>query len=156
MLSPKTMDEIPEISLEGFQVISGDIFRGRQRSTKPSATLKYNSISFNRAALNALNNCERIRFEINPQTKAMVIIPVTAKDVDNVSWIKNSKDPTPRKIECISFASYLYKMWKWSKEYTYRSTGKVVSADKKVMLLFEFSNPEKWKSNEKAKSKSDG
>lgn len=153
MLSNYAMDEIPEISLEGFQVIHGDIFRGRQRSSYPAATLKFNSISFNRAALSALHNCERIRFEINPQTKAMVIIPVTAKDVDNVSWTKNGKEPTPRKIECIGFASYLFELWKWNKEFTYRSTGKVVTADKKVMLLFEFSNPEKWKSNEKAKSK---
>lgn len=153
MFSSKTMDEIPEISLEGFQVIPGDIFRGRQRSSSPSATLKFNSISFNKSALIALNNCERVRFEINPQTKAMVIIPVTAKDVDNVSWVKGGKEPSPRKIECISFASYLYKMWKWNKDYTYRSLGKVVSAEKKVMLLFDFSSPEKWKTSDKSKGK---
>lgn len=137
-------DEIQEISLEGFQVVSGDVFTSRQRNNEPTATLNSNSISFSKAALLAVNNCERIRIEVNSQKKAILIVPVTIKDRDNVRWIKSQKEPAPRKIECVAFASKLYRIWNWNQEESYRATGRVVKADKKVMLLFDFTNPEKW------------
>ena len=137
-------NEIQEISLEGFQVESGDEFTSRQRFNEPTATLNSNSISFSKAALTAVNNCERIRIEVNAQAKAILVVPVTIKDRDNVRWTKSQKEPAPRKIECVAFASQLYKIWNWNKEETYRATGRVVKADKKVMLLFDFTKPEKW------------
>ena len=104
-------DEIQEIMLEGFQVVSGELFTGSFTLSDPRATLWNNSISFNKAALSALNGCERVRIEINPNTKGMLLIPVTKKDKDNVHWVKGVKTPTPRKIECKRFTSQLYKTW---------------------------------------------
>ena len=98
-------DEIQEIMLEGFQVVSGELFTGSFTLSDPRATLWKNSISFNKAALSALNGCERVRIEINPNTKGMLLIPVTKKDKDNVHWVKGVKTPTPRKIECKRFTS---------------------------------------------------
>ena len=94
-------DLIPEISHDGFQIVSGDMFRHMHRISLPSATLWHNSISFNKASIHALNNCERIRIEVNSKTKCILIVPVTMKDKNNVQWLKNNKDPQSRKIECI-------------------------------------------------------
>ena len=144
-------DLIPEISHDGFQIVSGDMFRHMQRISLPSATLWHNSISFNKASIHALNNCERIRIEVNSKTKCILIVPVTMKDKNNVQWLKNSKDPQARKIECIAFTSQLYATWEWNKDFVYRTPGRVVTIDKKVMLLYDFNNPEKWLYTEKAK-----
>ena len=62
-------DGIQEISREGFQVVSVEMFQCPLRSATPSMTIWNNSISFNKAALTALNNCERVRIEINVEKR---------------------------------------------------------------------------------------
>lgn len=145
-------DEIQEISKEGFQVVSGEMFRRVLRLGQPTVTLWPNSISFSKAALQTLNMCERIRIEVNPTKRCILIVPVTEKDKDNIRWLKTGKEPSARKIECTAFTSQLYDSWGWKKDLAYRVTGRIVTAEKKVMLLFDFSLPESWKYKEKAKA----
>lgn len=145
-------EEIMEISREGFQVVSGDLFRRAFRVSTPTATIWPNSITFNKAALTALNNCERIRIEVNIAKRCILIVPVTEKDKDGVSWTSKSKEPSVRKIECQPFTKQLYDHWGLKNDLAYRTTGRVVSADKKVMVLFDFSKSENWTYKEKAKA----
>ena len=58
---------IPEISLDGYQVVKGEMFIHFPRKSEAACTLWPTSISFNKMALQTLNNCERIRIEINAQ-----------------------------------------------------------------------------------------
>lgn len=148
-----TIEEIREISMDGFQVVSGDMFRNITRLTLPSITLWYSSISFSKASLVALNNCERIRMEVNPKTRCILLVPVTAKDKDAIRWIKTGKEIHPRKIDCLAFTSQLFDGWGWDQKRVYRTTGRIVSCDKKIMLLFDFSDPENWIMKEKATAK---
>ena len=145
-------DEIQEISKEGFQVVSGEMFRRVLRLGQPTATIWPSSITFSKASLQALNMCERIRIEVNSAKHCILIIPVTEKDKDNVRWLKTGKDPSARKIECSAFTSQLYDSWGWKKDLAYRVVGRVVTAEKKVMLLFDFSVPESWKFKDKGKA----
>ena len=146
-----TYDDIREITMEGFQVVSGDLFRKNMRSNLPTVTFWPNSISFSKASLVALNACERIRIEINSQKRCMLIVPVTEKDKDNVRWLKRGKEPSAKKIECIAFTSQLYESWGWKKELAYRAVGQIVTADRKIMLLYDFSSPETWQFKDKTK-----
>lgn len=146
-------DEVQEINLDGFQVVSGDLFTNYTRTTNPTATLWYNSLSFSKASLTALNGCERIRVEINPNTKCLLIVPVTVKDKDNVHWVTRTKDPAPKKMECRRFTAQLYKTWELDSEFVYRTLGRVVTAKNKVMLLFDFKQAESWKFGSNARSK---
>lgn len=145
-------DEIQEISKEGFQVVSGELFRRSFHIGQLTATLWPNSISFSKAALQALNMCERIRIEVNMAKRCILIVPVTEKDKDNVRWIKARKEPAARKIECTAFTSQLYDAWGWKRDLAYKVTGRIVTAEKKVMLLFDFSMSESWKFKDKAKA----
>lgn len=148
-------DVITEISKDGFQVVSGEMFRRSLRLNAPAITLWYNSISFSKASLSALNNCERVRIEVNPKTRCILLIPVNVRDKDAVRWAKAMKEPQPRKIECLGFTSQLYESWGWTEKNVYRATGRLVSCDKKVMLLFDFSDPETWPMKEKATADKD-
>ena len=138
--------EVPEISMDGFQVVSGEMFVRLPRKNEPTCTLWYNSICFGKMAMMALNNCERIRIEVNVHARKILIIPVSVKDKDNVRWITTGKNPQPRKIDCKTFTSQLYDAWGFDKDLNYRAYGRVVAADKKVMMLFDFTTPETWKS----------
>ena len=101
-------NEIQEISKEGFQVVSGELLRRGFHMSQPTATLWPNSISFSRAALQALNMCERIRIEVNLAKRCILIVPVTEKDRDNVCWIKIRKEPAAKKSNVrLSHPSYM-------------------------------------------------
>ena len=63
----RTIEEIKEVSFEGFQVVSGKLFKNTMRMNQPQITLWYNCISFSKAAMIALNSCERVRIEVNPE-----------------------------------------------------------------------------------------
>lgn len=148
-----TFEELQEVSMEGFQVVSGDMFRNVTRLSLPSITLWHNSISFSRATVRALNNCERIRIEVNSNTKCILLVPVTSKDKDAVRWVKTGKEIQPRKIECLNFATQLFSTWGWNKKNVYRAVGRIVTSDSKLMLLFDFNDPESWQTKEKAVAK---
>ena len=143
--------EIREISLEGFKVVSGEMFNHLPRKSEPTCTMWSNSLSFSKMAISTLNNCERIRIEVNAQQKRLLAIPVTAKDRDNVRWVKNMKELTSRKLECRGFTAPLFEAWKWDEAYVYRAVGKLVTANQKVMLLFDFNDAENWKAKPKDK-----
>ena len=66
-------NEIEEISMDGFQVVSGEYFTRRVAYFSPTCTIWSAGITFNKVALTALNNCERVRIEIHPQKKSVQI-----------------------------------------------------------------------------------
>lgn len=149
MITNQFSSEVEAISMDGFQVVSGEYFAHSPNLISPSCTIWSAGITFNRIALTALNNCERVRIEIHPQKKCVLIVPVTMKDRDGILWRKNIKEYAPRRIECVRFTSRLYEMWEWDAGLTYRALGRIVTVDNKVMLLFDFNTPEQWKAKEK-------
>lgn len=149
MITKQFLNEVEEISMDGFQVVSGEYFSHSPNLVSPSCTIWSSGITFNKVALTALNSCERIRIEIHPQKKCVLIVPVTMKDKDGILWRKNIKEYATRRIECVRFTSSLYEMWGWDAELTYRALGRIVTVDRKVLLLFDFNTAEQWKSKEK-------
>ncbi|MCQ2438687.1 MAG: hypothetical protein MJ074_02870 [Oscillospiraceae bacterium] len=106
--------------------------------------------------MNALNGCERVLIQVNAKTKGILIVPVSSKDKDGILWLKDSKVVQAKKMDCKAFTSQLFKTWGFDPEYVYRSYGRVVTADKKVMLLFDFKDTENWKYKPKSKVKDNG
>lgn len=110
-------------------------------------TVWKDEICFSQAALNALNGCERVRIEVNPTEKCILVIPVTVNDKDNVRWASVKKEVArPRKIHCSRFTKLLYDTWGWDRVLAYKAEGKVVMANQKVMLLFDFNKAANWTS----------
>ena len=151
----RTAEEIQEIDLEGFQVISGELFRGLSKPHIPTLTIWNDSICFSKAAVTSLQNCERIRIEVDNGKKLILVSPVTTSDRNNVRWAKVGKDVSPRRIDCKAFTIPLYEQWAWKKDRVYRSVGRLVMADKKLMMLFDFNNNENWEYKTKTKGQSD-
>jgi hypothetical protein len=132
---------INEISLEGYQVVRGLYF---SRIIEPSCSLWYSSIAFNTAAFQALNNCEAISILVNSEARSLIVKPVPTKDRDAIKWLRPNDNQKYKKIECSKFAHQLFDMWGWDKELHCRANGRLVKADKKIMLLFDFTKPELW------------
>ncbi len=140
-----TIISVPEISLDGFQVVSGSMFKRTARVHVPSITIWANCISFSKATIVALNNCDCIRIEVNPVTRRMLLVPVGEQDKDAIYWTKNGKNGQSKRIECIAFTSQLFEQWGWNIDSVYRGQGRLVTVEQRVMLLFDFSSPESWR-----------
>ena len=148
--------DLQEVSMEGFQVVSGSMFSHFPKTSEPSCTLWYSSISFSKSAVSALNGCDRVLIQVNAKSKGILIVPVSSKDKDGILWLKDSKIVQAKKMDCKIFTSQLYETWGFDPEYVYRSYGRLVTSDKKVMLLFEFNRPESWKCRTKKEENNDG
>ena len=146
------LDEVQDINMEGFQVVSADLFCNYQRADAPTITMWIDQISFSKAAVNALNNCERVRMEVNSQTKGILLVPVSTKDKDGIKWMITGKDPHGRKLECRAFTEKLYKIWEWDTDRVYKAAGRIVVSDQKVMLYFDFSAPDSWEYGSRMKA----
>ena len=142
------MEAVNDISMEGFKVVSGDYFYAPTRMQAPTFTIWNGSIGFSKQDLIMLNNCENILMRINTDDKKILIMPAVSKDKDAIRWIKKLEPLEARKINCPKLTDSLYEAWDWDKDYIYRTTGKLVTSGNKVMLLFDFAEPESWKKPE--------
>ena len=140
MISP-----VEELSLDGFQIVKSEMFLHLPRKADPTCTIRPTKISFSRMSLQALNNCEYVRLEVNPKTKCLLVAPTPSTDKDSIRWIKGQKEHSVRNMESRLFGEEIYRAWKLDPEYNYRAVGKLVSARNKIMLLFDFSTAENWK-----------
>ena len=65
-----------------------------------------------------------------------------------IKWVKKTNPLEAKKFSCPKLTDNLYDAWNWDKDYIYRATGRLVTVQNKVMLYFDFSEPEKWKKPE--------
>ena len=133
---------IGDIALDGFQVVRSQYF---SRQLEPAMTIWETSVSLNAHTYNAMNNCEAIQLLVNHKTHCILVKPVSSREQDAINWKRSTAKPTYKKLECAAFARRLFETWGLDKNYRYRTTGKIVQCEKKIMLLFDFSDPEVWK-----------
>ena len=98
-----------------------------------------------------MNNCEYVRIEVNPKTKCLVVIPVTSSDKDGIRWVSGKKDIFTRTMKSNRFGELIYSTWELDPDYNYRADGRLVTVNKKVMLLFDFNYAERWKTDKDGK-----
>lgn len=130
---------IGDVNLDGFQVVRGHYF---SRASEPSLTIRESSVTFSVSAYTALNNCEAVQILVNQEAKRILVRPINSSEPDAVTWIKDLSNPKAKAIECSAFVRQLYDKWNWDKKRRYRSNGKLVKYDRKLMLLFDMSDPE--------------
>lgn len=145
------IDTLPEIALEGFQVVSGDMFSHFPKTSEPSCTLWNSSISFSKASIIALNCCEHILIRVSSKDKCLLLSPTTASDKDRITWTKGVKNVQAKKIDCKQFTTQLFATWNLDPQFCYRTYGRIVTVNNKIMLLFDFRKAESWKCRNKPK-----
>ncbi len=139
------INPIEEVSLEGFQIVASDMFAHLPRKNDATCTIWPTKLSFSKLVLTALNNCEYVRIEVNPRTKCLIVLPVSSTDKNSIRWIKGSKELNIRNMESKRFGEQIYKTWGLDMDYNYRAIGRLVTANQKVIMLFDFNDAENWK-----------
>lgn len=142
------MEQYNEISMDGFKVVSSDFFCTVSRVSAPTITVWDGSIGFSKQDLLLLNSCENVLMQINAENKKILVVPTSSKDKDAIKWVKKTNPLEAKKFSCPKLTDNLCDAWNWDKDYIYRATGRLVTVQNKVMLYFDFSEPEKWKKPE--------
>lgn len=142
------MEQYNEISMDGFKVVSSYFFCTVSRVSAPTITVWDGSIGFSKQDLLLLNSCENVLMQINAENKKILVVPTSSKDKDAIKWVKKTNPLEAKKFSCPKLTDNLYDAWNWDKDYIYRATGRLVTVQNKVMLYFDFSEPEKWKKPE--------
>lgn len=133
---------MPQISLDGYQVVRSSYFA---HQSPPSLTIWDKAISFNCISYQMLNNCESVQILCNDNSRSILVCPEASKDNDAIGWKgQSSNNPKYHRIDCANFSRSLLDRWKLDSKYRYRAFGRLVQADKKVMLLFDFRYAEVW------------
>ena len=145
------INPIEEVSLEGFQIVASDMFVHLPRKSDATCTIWPTKLSFSKLVLSGLNNCEYVRIEVNPKTKCLVVMPVTSSDKNCIRWIKGHKEFMIRNMESKRFGELIYNTWGLDPDYNYRAVGRLVTVNKKVMMLFDFNDAELWKTHKGGK-----
>lgn len=140
------INPIEEVSLEGFQIVASDMFMRLPRKSEATCTIRPHRLSFTKQVLSSLNNCEYVRIEVNPLTKCLIVLPVSSGDKNSIRWVKGTKEFNVRMMESRLFGEQVYKSWGLDMDYSYRAFGRLVAANQKVMMLFDFNGAESWKS----------
>lgn len=133
---------VGEINLEGYQMVPGMMF---SRQSEPTMTIWYGSVAFNNFCFSTLNDCACIQIMVNAKDRKIVIMPCPSKDKDAINWYRTDQKQKSKKMDCAKFTQPLFRMWELDKELHYRASGKVVTSGGKIMIQFDFSNPEAWK-----------
>ncbi len=139
------MELINEISMDGFQIVSGEYFCNYSRVNAPTITIWDGTLGFSRQNLVLLNTCENVVLRINGEAKKILVIPAQSKDKDAIKWIKKTNPLEAKKFTCPKLTDLLYETWKWDKDMIYRAIGQLITIQNKVMLYYDFSEPESWK-----------
>ena len=82
---------IEEMTLEGFQIVSSNMFIHLPRKSDATCTIWPTRISFSKLALEYLHFCEYIKLQVNPKTKCLLVMPVTSTDRDSIRWAKGDR-----------------------------------------------------------------
>lgn len=136
---------IEEMTIDGFQIVSASMFHHPPRKCEATCTIWPTRISFNKLTLEKLHYCDYIKIQVNPTTKCLLLSPVTSSDKDSIRWVKGEKEKFLRNLESKAFGEQLYQKWGLDADYNYRTVGRLVTVNQKVMILFDFNHPEVWK-----------
>lgn len=132
---------LKQMDLDGFQVVNSSLFCSM---SSPTMSIWNDSISFSQATYIALNNCEAISIMVNHKNRSILIGTVQSSSPNAVAWKKGKEVVKYSKISCATFTRQLFEEWGLDSEARYKAIGRMVQAEKKVMILFEFANAEKW------------
>ncbi len=130
---------IQEVNLEGYQVITSQFF---EKQIEPMVTMTNVGFTFNIGVLEALQNCEAVQILINEKTQTMIVKPVSSAIPEAITWKKPTKSQPFCKLDCPALIRRIIDVWDLNKNYRYRASGRQVRVDQKVMLLFDFCEPQ--------------
>lgn len=129
-----------EFSFDGYQVVRRELFAHRY---DPAVVIRRDSIAFNSACIQGLEDTVYILILINPDTRRMVIKKCDEDDKNALRWCVTRTDKRiSRQVTSKQFSAMLYELLEWNEDCRYKILGYRISVDGELVYIFDLLEPE--------------
>ena len=127
-------------SYDGYQTVRRELFAHLR---EPQMTIRKDSITFNTACIEGLEDTVYIQILVNQDQKRLVIKKCEKDDRDSLRWCiqKNDKRKS-RKITGRQFCNMIYKMMSWDNLCRYKILGHRIDYQGETLYVFELDDAE--------------
>ena len=127
-------------SYNGYQTVRRELFAHLR---EPQMTIRKDSITFNTACIEGLEETVYIQVLVNQDQKRLVIKKCEKDDRDSLRWCiqKNDKRKS-RKITGRQFCNMIYKMMSWDNLCRYKILGHRIDYQGETLYVFELDDAE--------------
>lgn len=127
-------------SYNGYQTVRRELFAHLR---EPQMTIRKDSITFNTACIEGLEDTVYIQILVNQDQKRLVIKKCEKDDRDSLRWCiqKNDKRKS-RKITGRQFCNMIYKMMSWDNLCRYKILGHRIDYRGETLYVFELDDAE--------------
>lgn len=127
-------------SYDGYQTVRRELFAHLR---EPQMTIRKDSITFNTACIEGLEDTVYIQILVNQDQKRLVIKKCEKDDRDSLRWCiqKNDKRKS-RKITGRQFSNMIYKMMSWDTLCRYKILGHRIDYQGETLYVFELDDAE--------------
>ena len=133
-------------SYDGYQIVRREMF-AHQR--EPSVTIRSDSITFNTACIEGLEDAVYIHVLVSDSEKRMVIKKCAENDLDAVRWCVAKPDKRRSRNVKGRFSEVIFKLMTWSKGCRYKILGHKITFQGETLYVFELENCEIFKERPK-------
>ncbi len=139
-LNERTAEIQKTFSYDGYQIVRREMFAHLR---EPSVVIRKDSITFNTACINGLEDAVYIQVMINRGQHRMVIRKCEENDKDSLRWCVAKPDKRKsRKISSKEFSQRLYELMDWSDKCRYKILGHRIVFEGAVLYVFELDETE--------------
>lgn len=128
--------------LNNYQVVRREFFAHMYEA---AVTFRYDSLSFNSAAINKIDDAMYVQILINPSKKRMVVKMCDMDEKNATKWCKIDKKTgkrASRRMTARMFCAKLYDLLGWAPDNRYKIQGTVMRCEDETILVFNLEETE--------------
>ena len=121
-------------SYDGYQIVRREMF-AHQR--EPAVTIRGDSVTFNTACIEGLEDTVYIHLMISEEQHRIVIKKCKENDMDSLRWCINKPDKRKSRKITGQFSKAIYKLMNWSGGCRYKVLGHRINFNGETLYVFE-------------------
>ncbi len=140
LIDQKAQELAQDFNYEGYQVVRKELF-AHQRD--PAVVIRRDSITFNTACIEGLEDVVYINILVNSEKRKMVVRKCGENDKDAIRWCVAKPDKRKsRKISGKVFTAKLYKDMDWNADCRYKVLGYRITFEGETIYVFDLTETE--------------
>ena len=151
-IEERAMEYQQSFSYENFRVIRKELFAHLR---DPALTIRPDSITFNTACINKLEDVSHIKIYIDHNAKQLAIKDCDPDDKNAIRWCTVKKDGARKSRNVVGreFSKMIYDLMGWDTTKRYKIIGFLIEVDGEKVFLFDMTMTENFDATRKRKKK---
>lgn len=139
-VAQRTAELEKELSYDGYQVVRKELFAHLR---DPAITIRKDSVTFNTACINGMEDVVYIHMMFNKELKRIVVEGCDENDKDALRWCVAKPDKRKsRKMMGRPFSELIYREMGWEEGCRYKILGYRIQFEGKTLYVFDLNVPE--------------